>query len=50
VRVETRVSAMGTSFASWQEVQSVAKKTAPEGTYDVPSDFKKVDTFPGGQQ
>jgi hypothetical protein len=50
VRIETRISAMGSSFGSWQEVQKVDKKPAPGGTYDVPSGYKKVDSFPMGER
>ena len=42
VRVETTVTAMGSTFGSWQEVQKVEKKAAPPGTYEVPADFKKT--------
>jgi hypothetical protein len=46
VRVETTVSAMGSTFGSWQEVQKVEKKAAPPGTFDVPAGYKKTDKFP----
>jgi Domain of unknown function (DUF4412) len=46
VRVETTVSAMGSTFGSWQEVQKVEKKAAPPGTYEVPADFKKTSRMP----
>jgi len=42
VRVETTVTAMGSTFGSWQEVQKVERKAAPSGTYEVPADFKKT--------
>lgn len=49
VRVETTVSAMGSTFASWQEVRKVEKKAAPPGTYEVPSGFRKVERSALGQ-
>jgi hypothetical protein len=49
VRVETSVFAMGSAFASWQEVQKVEKKAAPPGTYDVPPGFKRTERLPNAQ-
>lgn len=49
VRVDSRVTAMGTTFGSWQEVQKVVRKPAPRGTYDVPRGYKKTESFKMGQ-
>lgn len=46
VRVESRVSVMGSSFGSWQEVQKVERRAAPEGTFEVPAGYKKTDRIP----
>lgn len=45
-RIDTRVTAMGSTFNSWQEVQKVERKAAPSGTFDVPAGYKKTETFP----
>ncbi|MGH2617999.1 MAG: DUF4412 domain-containing protein [Thermomicrobiales bacterium] len=49
VRIDTRVSAMGSTFGSWQEVQKVEKKAAPAGTYEVPADYEKTEKLPMGR-
>ena len=49
VRIDTRVQAMGSTFASWQEVQKVEKRAAPPGTYDVPEGYTKTETLRMGR-
>jgi hypothetical protein len=49
VRVESRVSVMGSTFGSWQEVQKVEKKSAPPGTYEVPEGYTRTDRFQMGE-
>lgn len=46
VRVDSRISAMGSTFGSWQEVQKVESKHAPAGTYEVPDGYRKTEAFP----
>lgn len=46
VRVDSRVTIMGSSFGSWQEVQKVERRAAPPGTFDVPAGFTKTDRLP----
>jgi hypothetical protein len=45
VRVDTKVTALGATFGSWQEVRKVEKRAAPVGTYDVPKGYTKTDSF-----
>jgi hypothetical protein len=45
VRIDTRVSVMGSTFGGWQEVQKVEKKAAPAGTYEVPEGYTKTEKF-----
>ncbi|MBA2565987.1 MAG: DUF4412 domain-containing protein [Gemmatimonadetes bacterium] len=49
VRIDTRISAMGSTFASWQEVQKVERKAAPAGTYEVPAGYKKTEKLQMGR-
>ncbi|MFN2431749.1 MAG: DUF4412 domain-containing protein [Gemmatimonadota bacterium] len=49
VRIDTKVTAMGSTFGSWQEVQKVEKKAAPPGTYEVPAGYTKTDRMKMGQ-
>lgn len=46
VRVDTRVTAMGSTFGSWQEVTKIEKKAAPPGIYEIPQGFTKTDALP----
>ncbi|HEY7529271.1 MAG TPA: DUF4412 domain-containing protein [Gemmatimonadota bacterium] len=46
VRVESRVTVMGSSFGSWQEVQTVETREAPPGTFEVPAGYEKTDRLP----
>ncbi len=41
VLMEITISAMGTEVKSKKEVLAIESKDAPEGTYDVPKDYKK---------
>ncbi len=42
VLVEGTMNMMGTEVKSKQEVLAIETKDAPEGTYDIPKDYKKV--------
>jgi hypothetical protein len=50
VRTDTTMSVMGSTFNSWQELQSVEQKSAPEGHYAPPVGYKEVKYDPMAQQ
>ncbi len=43
IRTETSMDAMGSTMKSWQEVQEIVKKDAPDGTYAAPEGYTKKD-------
>lgn len=50
VRSDSTVSAMGSSFKSWQELASVDEKPAPAGLYNPPPGYREVKFDPLRQQ
>jgi hypothetical protein len=50
VRTESTTTMMGKSFGSWQELQAVEEKRAPEGFYAPPAGYKEIKYDPMAQQ
>jgi len=49
VRSDSTSTAMGKTFTSWTELQSVEEKAAPAGTYEAPEGYKKNEFNPMAQ-
>jgi hypothetical protein len=50
VRSDSTMTMMNSSFKSWQELESVEQKSAPDGLYAPPADYKEIKYDPMAAQ